>query len=105
MSDKFKRTIEDFICGHCGAKVKGNGYTNHCPVCLWSKHVDVFPGDRKEECGGMMQPVDLQMEKDTYIIVQECQKCSAIKRCRAVENDQVEALEALSAALVKKKLF
>ena len=26
--------------------MKGNGYTNHCPKCLWSKHVDINPGDR-----------------------------------------------------------
>lgn len=36
----FTRVIEDFICENCGTEVKGNGYTNHCPKCLWSKHVD-----------------------------------------------------------------
>ncbi|MFN2146641.1 MAG: RNHCP domain-containing protein, partial [Anaerolineales bacterium] len=36
---KFQRRIEYFICEHCGAEVSGVGFTNHCPVCLWSKHV------------------------------------------------------------------
>ncbi|MFA5023297.1 MAG: RNHCP domain-containing protein, partial [Candidatus Paceibacterota bacterium] len=34
MSQNFKRQIEDFVCEHCGEKVVGNGYTNHCPRCL-----------------------------------------------------------------------
>ncbi|MFA6992594.1 MAG: RNHCP domain-containing protein, partial [Candidatus Gracilibacteria bacterium] len=41
MPKRFSRTIEDFVCEKCGAKVKGDGYTNHCPKCLWSKHVDI----------------------------------------------------------------
>ncbi|HTX82092.1 MAG TPA: RNHCP domain-containing protein [Streptosporangiaceae bacterium] len=31
-------------------------YRNHCPVCLWSKHLDVGPGDRLSGCGGRMRP-------------------------------------------------
>ena len=42
----FTRKVEDFTCEHCGREVHGNGYTNHCPHCLHSKHVDVNPGDR-----------------------------------------------------------
>ena len=55
---KFIKVKEDFVCEHCGAEVKGDGYTNHCPKCLWSKHVDVHPGDRAAECGGMMALFD-----------------------------------------------
>lgn len=44
----FTKTVEDFICAHCGTHVRGNGYTNHCPECLWSKHVDNNPGDRDQ---------------------------------------------------------
>jgi hypothetical protein len=40
---------EPFVCEHCGKAVeplaKGS-YRNHCPHCLWSKHVDdVGPGE------------------------------------------------------------
>ncbi|MBU3901416.1 RNHCP domain-containing protein, partial [Patescibacteria group bacterium] len=48
-SKKFQRKIEDFVCGHCGPKIKGTGYTDHCPKCLWSQHVDVNPGDRQAD--------------------------------------------------------
>ena len=54
---RFTRTIENFTCGICGTEVKGSGYTDHCPKCLWSEHVDIFPGDRKAECGGLMEPI------------------------------------------------
>ena len=43
MAQNFKRKIEDFVCGNCGEKIKGDGYTNHCLQCLWSKHVDITP--------------------------------------------------------------
>ena len=56
----FQRRIENFVCEHCGEKVIGDGYTNHCPKCLWSKHVDVNPGDRMAHCGGMMKPEALE---------------------------------------------
>ena len=62
MKKRFTRTIEDFTCEQCGASVTGNGYTNHCPHCLWSKHVDIFPGDREAECQGLMAPVTLQVK-------------------------------------------
>ena len=65
----FQKKIENFTCGDCGAKVKGNGYTNHCPVCLWSKHVDVNPGDRQNICGGMMRPVAVEFDHGEYMIV------------------------------------
>ena len=67
MPKLFQKTVEDFICEHCGNKVAGDGYTNHCPNCLWSKHVDVNPGDRAAICGGMMKAVKVETEKGTWI--------------------------------------
>jgi rubrerythrin len=93
---KFARTIEDFICGHCGAKVEGNGYTNHCPVCLWSRHVDINPGDRAETCRGLMKPVAVDIERDEYIIIHRCENCGATKRNKTVPNDNFEAIVALT---------
>ncbi len=52
MYSKFTKIDEEFICENCGNKIEKLGYTcrNHCPTCLHSKHVDVNPGDRQEEC-------------------------------------------------------
>ena len=90
MSKKFQRTIEDFTCEHCQARVKGNGYTNHCPRCLWSKHVDVHPGDRASECGGMMKPVGIELKGQDYIILHRCEKCGHEKRNISAPEDDFE---------------
>ena len=89
MTQKFQRKIEDFDCENCGTKVSGNGFTNHCPACLWSKHVDVFPGDRDADCGGLMEPIGVGMEKGKYIVTQKCLKCGKIWRNEASPNDDV----------------
>ena len=102
---KFKRTKENFTCAHCGAKVKGNGYTNHCPKCLWSRHVDVNPGDRSNGCDGMMEPVGLELEKSAYRIKHRCQTCGLVTRCKSAPEDDIKALMALSETLAKKALF
>jgi hypothetical protein len=102
---KFIRKIEDFVCGHCGAKVKGNGYTNHCPKCLWSRHVDNYPGDRANPCGGLMEPVWLELKNGKYHIKHKCTKCNAEARCTASDKDDISALAALSETLAKKSMF
>ena len=68
----FQKKVEDFVCEHCGEKVVGNGYTNHCPKCLWSKHVDINPGDRASDCQGMMKPVKVEKEKGEYMLTHRC---------------------------------
>ena len=93
MSKTFQKTKEDFICERCGSKVEGTGYTNHCPNCLYSKHVDMFPGDRSMTCGGLMEPIAYD-GKDIYF---RCLKCSEIKRTKAVDSDNSELLIELSA--------
>ena len=93
---KFIRKIEDFVCGHCGVKVKGAGYTNHCPRCFWSKHVDINPGDRQEICLGMMEPVGVELRGGKYIILHRCIKCGFEKKNKASKNDDFEVLLRLS---------
>lgn len=92
MSSTFIRTTEDFICENCGREVKGNGYTNHCPYCLYSKHVDVNPGDRAADCGGLMKPVAVELRKGERIIIHECVKCGYRKPNRAAPEDDFEVI-------------
>ena len=96
MCSKFLKTIEDFKCNNCGYEVKGNGYTNHCPKCLWSKHVDVFPGDREESCGGLMRPVGLKIENGKEVIVHKCEKCGDKRLCKVSEDDDRDSILSLS---------
>jgi rubrerythrin len=101
MSRRFIRTIEDFICEQCGTPVHGNGYTNHCPACLYSKHVDINPGDRASPCGGLMEPIAVEMKKGQPVIVHRCLKCGAIRRNRAAKNDSMERILAIMGGFVK----
>ena len=96
--------LADFL-NSCGARVKGNGYTNHCPRCLWSGHVDVSPGDRAEQCGGPMEPVWVEIEKGNYVLTHLCQKCRAKTRCKSSPDDDIKTLIALSENLAKKAMF
>ena len=90
MSEQFKRNIENFVCEHCGAHVIGNGYTNHCPKCLWSKHVDVHPGDRAAICGGLMAPKDIETKSGEFEVLHHCVTCGHQKRNKTALNDNVE---------------
>ncbi|RJQ35219.1 RNHCP domain-containing protein [Candidatus Parcubacteria bacterium] len=92
MAKKFQRRVENFPCQHCGALVVGNGYTNHCPRCLWSKHVDTYPGDRAASCGGMMEPVLLEGPSPNYRILHKCTICGAERVNKVQAEDSTEAL-------------
>jgi len=92
LARKFQRRIEDFACENCGETVAGDGYTNHCPRCLWSKHVDVNPGDRAANCGGLMEPVGATQKSGETIIVHRCLDCGHIKRNRAALDDDFDLL-------------
>lgn len=94
---RFTRTIEDFTCGHCGNFVKGNGYTNHCPKCLYSRHVDINPGDRQADCHGLMAPVGLEIKSAEYLIIQRCEKCGHERKNHAVPEDDFDEILKLSA--------
>lgn len=92
----FQRMTENFICEHCGTQVQGNGYTNHCPHCLYSKHVDINPGDRDCDCGGLMEPIDLEQKDGGYVIIHRCCKCGFIRRNKVVEADDFKAVLAIA---------
>jgi DNA-directed RNA polymerase subunit RPC12/RpoP len=90
---RFIRTTEDFICEHCGTEVKGDGYTNHCPHCLFSKHVDLHtPGDRLNPCKGLMEPVGYFTKGSEYIIVHRCLRCGQEKNNYFKKGDNFDAL-------------
>lgn len=95
MSGRFTRRVEDFTCGNCAREVRGNGYTNHCPYCLWSRHVDVFPGDREETCQGLMEPVGVLVSGDGHVIAHRCAGCAVIRHNKSAATDSRAALTAL----------
>jgi len=93
-----------FKCQYCFSSVPVNLYIgtthrNHCPHCLWSKHVDLkVSGDRKSTCLGAMEPVGLTFKEegqDKYgkkrqgelMLVHHCQKCNRYSINRLASDD------------------
>lgn len=92
----FTRTIEDFACEQCGIRVTGTGYTNHCPECLWSKHVDLNPGDRASLCNGAMEPVSVSVFSGVEKIQHRCTICGFIRPQAVAADDNRAAIIELS---------
>lgn len=105
---RFAKNDAGFVCAHCGKTVLPLGVSSrdHCPFCLWSVHVDINPGDRSNDCGGMMRPVRTDPDpKKGFVITYRCEKCGQIHRNRAaydaaVQPDDRGLLIALTAGTV-----
>ena len=96
---KFTVIDEEFECEHCKKYVSKLGYTcrDHCPFCLYSKHVDINPGDRAEECHGDLEPVSLEIDgKKGYVIIFKCKKCGQIRKNKAAKDDNFEKILEIS---------
>ena len=90
---RFSKLDDGFTCVHCGRRVEPLGYSsrNHCPFCLWSRHVDINPGDRSNPCGGDLEPISAVPDpKKGYIIISKCRKCGEIRRCRAAHEAKTQ---------------
>lgn len=105
-SKRFTKNDSGFICQNCGKEVEplGSSSRNHCPFCLCSIHIDIMPGDRKNTCLGILDPVKVETSpKKGYVIVHKCRKCGEIRRNRAandarVQPDNIDLIIKLSAA-------
>jgi len=102
MTRKFTVIDEGFVCAVCGVCVEPLGYSarNHCRECLCSLHLDVYPGDRRSDCGGVLRPVGVELNKKGQQIVHECSKCKVIKKNIVADDDNYELILELSARKV-----
>lgn len=90
---RFKKNDETFVCQHCGFLVKPLGYSsrNHCPRCLFSLHIDHNPGDRANECQGLLEPIKAEPDpKKGFILIHRCQRCGQIRRCKAATEAPIQ---------------
>ncbi len=89
---------EAFTCENCGKKVNKLNYSarDHCPFCLYSKHVDINPGDRLNPCKGMLRPIEIEKFKDTFKIVYKCEKCNALHKNIMAKDDDMDIIIELS---------
>ena len=95
---KFNMIDEIFVCENCGKKVEKLGYTarDHCPYCLYSKHVDVNPGDRKNICLGMLKPVGIEKFKNTFKILYVCENCGNTHKNIVANDDDMNEIIKIS---------
>lgn len=95
---KFTMKDENFICENCGHNVEKLNYTarDHCPICLYSKHVDILPGDRMNTCKGLLKPIGIEKFKDTYKIIYKCEKCSELHKNIMANDDDMDLIIKLS---------
>ena len=94
----FTMRDEEFICENCHKKVSPLGYTarDHCPYCLYSKHVDIMPGDRSNECKGLLRPIDIEKFKDTFKIIYKCQSCNQLHKNIIAKDDNMDLIIKIS---------
>ena len=95
---RFNMKDEEFICENCKENVSKLNYTarDHCPNCLYSKHVDINPGDRLNTCLGLLEPIGIEKYKDTYKIIYRCQKCKEIHKNIMAKDDNMDLIIELS---------
>jgi len=92
---------DGFTCGHCrrfvGSLPSGGHHRNHCPYCLYSRHVDAErSGDRASPCGGLMAPVGaFQRPNGEHVLVHRCERCGFERFNRLGADDNFELTLAL----------
>lgn len=99
-----------FICKNCGMCVTqggaGTANRNHCPVCLWSRHVDLRTGDRMSVCRGMMEPVGIWVKRDgEWSLLHRCTNCGMIRANRIAGDDSEAELRAIAMRPVMAEVF
>ena len=95
---KFNMVDDKFICENCNKEVEKLEYSarDHCPFCLYSKHVDINPGDRANDCKGLLVPIEIEKFKNTYKIIYKCQKCGIIHKNIVAKDDNMDLIINLS---------
>ena len=93
---------ETFRCVQCKERVDtvsyGTQHRNHCPNCLWSKHVDVTPGDRKSDCGSKMEPIAITSRPGgEWALIHRCLGCGVLHENRVAGDDNMAVLLAIAA--------
>lgn len=94
---------QSFTCGHCrrfiGPLPSGGHHRNHCPFCLYSRHVDDrVSGDRSSLCGSSMAPIGVfQRPNGEHVVVHRCLGCGFERFNRIAADDDFDLVLSLPA--------
>lgn len=112
MPSKHNRRDErvGFTCANCRANVPagafGTRHRNHCPHCLWSRHVDDETGDRRSPCRQPMEPIAIAAKGDgEWAIVHRCTGCGQVRLNRIAGDDAEIALLMLALRPLARPAF
>ncbi|HZO90191.1 MAG TPA: RNHCP domain-containing protein [Chthonomonadaceae bacterium] len=99
-----------FHCIRCAQPVVpeacGTAHRNHCPWCLWSRHIDDTPGDRAADCGGAMEPIAVWVRPGgDWSLIHRCRKCGEIHSNRIAGDDNELALLSLAVRPISQPPF
>ncbi len=86
----FTKNDEGFVCINCGKIVEPLKYSSrdHCPYCLCSLHIDNMPGDRANECKGILRPIDLEYSQNKgFVLIYRCEKCHMLHKNKVADDD------------------
>jgi hypothetical protein len=86
------KPASSFRCVHCRVDVPtsapGTAHRNHCPSCLWSKHLDDEPGDRASDCDASMEPIAITVRGDgEWVLIHRCRGCGVLHANRTAGDD------------------
>ena len=92
---------DSFACKVCGRLVvpagAGSDHHNHCLNCLHNLHVDIEPGDRESDCGGIMEAIGVWVRSnEEWALLHRCQKCGVIHSNRIAADDNILKLLSLA---------
>ena len=106
-SESYQRQV-GFVCLNCGHAVpsqeiySGVKNRNHCPYCLFSRHVDLFQaGDRLCACRAAMRAIGLTLKKERkkygsamgeLMLVHQCVGCQSIAINRIAADDDSQGM-------------
>ena len=95
---KFNELDAEFICENCHKHVDRLNYSSrdHCNYCLYSKHVDINPGDRLNDCRGLLKPIGIEKHKDTFKIIYRCEKCRKMHKNIMARDDNMDIIIEIS---------
>ncbi len=67
----------------------GGRHRNHCPYCLYSRHLDASrPGDRASDCGGSMAPAGtFTRGNGEHVLLHKCLTCGVERHNRIAADD------------------
>ncbi|NTU86010.1 MAG: RNHCP domain-containing protein [Chloroflexales bacterium] len=103
---------QQFSCAHCqlpvvsAPAIAGVQNRNHCPYCLWSRHLDWREaGDRMASCRAPMEPVGLTTKRSRnkyaaerdgeLMLVHRCTGCGKLAINRVAADDSAAEILAL----------